>query len=168
MTNSNTNLSAASVRFAVDFINKKIIGTKASFDKASKGSGSIYEELASKVAAHPDYELVVKKQKSRSNKKKEVYSGLNFPFMEAYISIQSNSLVLMREYESVKKFAKKQKISIYPITKKWFLGNFDPNGTGFDMVAAKQEIIAAGLSIAVMEAYEEEAENNGTELGATA
>ena len=34
------------VRFTVDFINQKIIGTKASFDKASKGFGPIYEELA--------------------------------------------------------------------------------------------------------------------------
>ena len=28
------------VRFTVDFINQKIIGTKASFDKASKGKGA--------------------------------------------------------------------------------------------------------------------------------
>ena len=39
-------MATISERFIIDFINKKIIGTKASFDKASKGSGAIYEELA--------------------------------------------------------------------------------------------------------------------------
>ena len=39
-------------RFTIDFISKKIIGTQASFNKASKGTGEIYEELASKIARH--------------------------------------------------------------------------------------------------------------------
>ena len=39
-------------RFTIDFISKKIIGTQASFNKASKGTGEIYEELASKIAGH--------------------------------------------------------------------------------------------------------------------
>ena len=38
--------TASTVRFTINFIKKQIIGTKASFDKASKGSGPIYEELA--------------------------------------------------------------------------------------------------------------------------
>lgn len=45
--------TASTVRFTINFIKKQIIGTKASFDKASKGSGPIYEELAEKVAKHP-------------------------------------------------------------------------------------------------------------------
>ena len=45
-------------RFSVDFIGKMISGTKASFDKAKKGNGPIYEELARKVANHPDFDLV--------------------------------------------------------------------------------------------------------------
>ena len=52
-------MATISERFIIDFINKKIIGTKASFDKASKGSGAIYEELATKVAKHPAFELVI-------------------------------------------------------------------------------------------------------------
>ena len=59
-------MATISERFIIDFINKKIIGTKASFDKASKGSGAIYEELATKVAKHPAFELVIKEQKKRS------------------------------------------------------------------------------------------------------
>ena len=50
-------------RFTIDFISKKIIGTQASFNKASKGTGEIYEELASKIARHPNFEVAVKEQK---------------------------------------------------------------------------------------------------------
>lgn len=54
--NTTSTMATISERFIIDFINKKIIGTKASFDKASKGSGAIYEELATKVAKHPAFE----------------------------------------------------------------------------------------------------------------
>lgn len=128
------------VRFTVDFINQKIIGTKASFDKASKGSGPIYEELAEKVAKHPDFALIVKEQKKHTTKAKKTYNGMDFDFMEAYISTRKNAKQLMEEYEAVKKKAEDSKISVYPLTKKWFLGEFDPDKQGFDMEKAKKEI----------------------------
>ena len=37
------------VRFTIDFFEKEIIGTKASFNKAGKGCGPEYEELAEKI-----------------------------------------------------------------------------------------------------------------------
>ena len=89
-------------RFTIDFVNKKIIGTKASFDKAGKGEGAIYEELATKIAAHPDFELVVKEQKKRSNKAKQTYDGLTFDLMKTFIAIQPNSASLMNGYEGAK------------------------------------------------------------------
>ena len=128
------------VRFTVDFINQKIIGTKASFDKASKGFGPIYEELAEKVAKHPDFALIVKEQKKHTTKAKKTYYGMDFDFMEAYISTRKNAKQLMEEYEAVKKKAEDSKISVYPLTKKWFLGEFDPDKQGFDMEKAKKEI----------------------------
>ena len=128
------------VRFTVDFINQKIIGTKASFDKASKGFGPIYEELAEKVAKHPDFALIVKEQKKHTTKAKKTYNGMDFDFMEAYISTRKNAKQLMEEYEAVKKMAEDSKISVYPFTKKWFLGEFDPDKQGFDMEKAKKEI----------------------------
>ena len=79
------------VRFTVDFINQKIIGTKASFDKASKGFGPIYEELADKAAKHPDFALIVKEQKKHTTKAKKTYYGMDFDFMEAYISTRKNA-----------------------------------------------------------------------------
>lgn len=111
-------------RFVINFVDKTIIGTKASFDKAGKGEGAIYEELAAKVAAHSDFELVVKEQKKRSNKAKQTYDGLTFDLMKKFIAIQPNSASLMNGYEGAKKMAKEIGSSVYPFTKKWFLGQF--------------------------------------------
>ena len=68
-------------RFSVVFTEKKIIGTKASFSKASKGNGPIYEELARKVANHPDFALEVEEPKTKSVKPREVYKGMTVEFM---------------------------------------------------------------------------------------
>ena len=140
------------VRFTVDFINQKIIGTKASFDKASKGFGPIYEELADKAAKHPDFALIVKEQKKHTTKAKKTYYGMDFDFMEAYISTRKNAKQLMEEYEAVKKEAEDSKISVYPLTKKWFLGEFDPDKQGFDMEKAKKEISDYLIAKAVISA----------------
>ena len=45
--------------------------------------------------------------------------------MKEYISIQKNSKALMEAFEEVKKFAKEAKMSSYPVTKKWFLEQFE-------------------------------------------
>ena len=136
-------------RFIVDFLNKKIIGTKASFDKASKGISPIYEELTKKVKAHPDFKLEIKEQKKKSTHSKRTYDGMDYVFIETYIGIQKNAAQLMSEYHKVKNFAKESKISVYPIVKKWFLGVFDSDKKGFDMDIAKQEISDARLAAAV-------------------
>lgn len=128
------------VRFTIDFFGQKIIGTKASFTKASKGSGAEYEELAAKMAAHPDFELVVKEQKHKATRAKRVYDGLDFPFMEDYISIKPNADILMKEYEAVKKAAENASKKTYPLTKKWFLGTFGTKENPFDMEKAHKDI----------------------------
>ena len=128
------------VRFTIDFINKKIIGTKASFDKASKGFGPAYEELSEKISKHPDFTLEVKEPKKHTTKAKRTYNGMDFDFMEAYIETRENAEQLMTEYKSVRAKAKEWGMSIYPFTKKWFLDKFDPNGEGFDMEKAKEKI----------------------------
>ena len=140
------------VRFTVDFINQKIIGTKASFDKASKGFGPIYEELAEKVAKHPDFALTVKEQKKHTTKAKKTYNGMDFAFMKAYISTRKNAEQIMKEYEAVKKMAEDEGISVYPFVKKWFLGEFDPDKQGFDMEKAKKEISDYLIAKAVISA----------------
>lgn len=127
-------------RFTINFLEKTISGTKASFDKASKGISPIYEELTTKTNAHPDFELVIKEQKHKTARAKRTYEGMDFKFMEAYINIQVNATVLMNEYKAIVKYANDTKISVYPFVKKWFLGTFDPDKEGFDMAKAKQEI----------------------------
>ena len=130
----------SSVRFTVDFINNSIIGTKASFNKASTGFGPIYEELAEKIAKHPGFKLKVKEQKKHTTKAKRTYNGMDFTFMEAYIETRPNAKQIMAEYEYIKATAKENKMSVYPFTKNWFLCEFAPDGEGFDMAKAKKEI----------------------------
>lgn len=153
-------ISTENARFTINFIDKAITGTKASFDKAGKGVSPYYEELTTLINAHPKFSLVVKKPKKKSKKPKRTYRLMNFAFMEAYISIQSNSELLAKEYKSVKAYAKNAGFSIYPFTKKWFLGEFDPNKEGFDMKKAIEKITQAGIDNAVLnaETYEEETE----------
>ena len=115
-------------RFVINFVDKTITGTKASFAPAVKGEGKIYTELAT--------ELVIKEQKKRSNKAKQTYDGLNFDLMEKYIKIQPDAETLLRAYNGAKKMAKDTGGSVYPFTKKWFLGQFE----NFDVAKAKEAI----------------------------
>ena len=131
----------SSVRFTLVFADKTIVGTKASFTKAGKGFGPEYEELAEKMAKHPNFALVVKVPKKASKKVKKTYNGLTFRLMERYIRIQSNKAVLMEEYNAIKAFAKEDGHSIYPLTKQWFLGTFKD----FDVDKAKKAIADAGI-----------------------
>jgi len=150
------------VRFTVDFINKKIIGTKASFDKASKGFGPIYEELAAKLAKHPDFTPEVKEQKKHSTKAKKTYEGLDYKLMEDYIRIQANGIKVMRKYEAVKKFAKKAGKTVYPIVKKWFLDTYED----FDVNEAKEAICNALITNATDSVSDEKQTNSTEELKA--
>ena len=138
--------------FSVDFFNTKITGTKASFNKASKGNGPAYEELTALIARHPDFTLVVKEPKKHTTKAKRTYNGMDFPFMEAYIQTRVNAEQIMAEYEAVKQMAEDANISVYPFTKKWFLGEFDSNGEGFDMEQAKKEIADYRIAKAILTA----------------
>lgn len=135
-------------RFTINFIKKEIIGTQASFDKASKGFGSIYEELADKVAKHPDFALTVKEQKRQITRAKRTYDGLDFKLMEDYIAIQKNGETLRREYDAVKAMAKSAGKSLYPITKKWFLDKFSTEKKPFDVKEAKEAITEAMIASA--------------------
>ena len=49
------NTTKSNVRFTINFFEQTITGTKASFSKAGKGFGPEYEELTSKMAAHPGF-----------------------------------------------------------------------------------------------------------------
>ena len=144
MTKANKNF------FSVNFFDGTIYGTKASFNKASKGNGPAYEELTALISRHPDFKLVVKEPKKHTTKAKRTYNGMDFPFMEAYIQTRVNAEQIMAEYEAVKQMAEDANISVYPFTKKWFLGEFDPDKQGFDMDKANEEISNYRIAKAVL------------------
>ena len=137
---SNTTSSAKSVvRFPINFIDHTISGTKASFNKASKGFGPEYEELSAKIAAHPDFTLVVKEQKAKTTKAKRTYEGMDYKFMEDYIATFEDD-TMVKQYKAVKEMAESCGTKAYPLTKKWFLGKFSDMEGVFDMDAAKKDI----------------------------
>ena len=154
---NNQNTKKTNTHFIINFFDGEISGTQTSFNRAGKGVSPYYEELTTLINAHPEFKLGVKEPK-KSKKPKRTYRLMNFAFMEAYISIQSNSELLKKEYESVKAYAKNAGFSIYPFTKKWFLGEFDPDKEGFDMKKAIEEITQAGIDKAVLNANEDETE----------
>ena len=137
--NTITTTSKSAVRFTLNFFDKTITGTKASFNKANKGFGPEYEELTSKMAAHPDFTLVVKEQKTKTTRAKRTYEGMDFKFMEDYIATFEDASVV-KEYEAVKKMAEDCGTKAYPLTKKWFLSKFSDMEGSFDMEAAKKDI----------------------------
>ena len=137
--NAITSSSKSAVRFTLNFFEKTITGTKASFNKANKGYGPEYEELTAKMAAHPDFELRVKEQKTKTTKSKRTYEGMDYKFMEDYIATFEDAS-LMKKYEAVKKMADDCGTKAYPLTKKWFLGKFSDMEGGFNMDEAKKDI----------------------------
>lgn len=138
------------VRFTINFFGKTITGTKASFNKAGKGYGPEYEELAEKMANHPDFQLVVKEQKHQTARAKRTYDGMDFKFMEDFIATQANAEVLRKEFEAVKKKAVECGTKKYPLTKKWFLGKFSTETKPFDMNEAKETIAQFRIAQAEM------------------
>lgn len=159
MTNEKTNTKTY---FTINFFEGTISGTKTSFNRAGRGISPYYEELTEKMNAHPTFTLVIKEPKKKSDKPKRTYFGMDFKFMEKYISIQKNSEQLMVEYKAVKKFAEDAHLSVYPTTKKWFLGEFDPDGEGFDMAKAKEEIKQFGMGNAILNAQKENDDTSQT------
>lgn len=154
--------SNSNVRFTLDFFKKTIIGTKASFNKANKGFGPEYEELTAKMAAHPDFELRVKEQKTKTTKSKRTYEGMDFKFMEDYIATFED-VSLAKEYEAVKQMAEDCGTKAYPLTKKWFLGKFSDMEGGFNMDEAKKDIAdfrIAKAQASILEVVSAAAEQN--------
>ena len=133
------NTTTSSVRFTINFFNKTITGTKASFNKANKGFGPEYEELTAKMAAHPDFSLVVKEQKTKTTKSKRTYEGMDYKFMEDYIATFEDE-TMVKAYKAVKQMAEDCGTKAYPLVKKWFLSKFSDMEGGFDMEAAKRDI----------------------------
>ena len=136
--NAITSSSKSAVRFTLNFFEKTITGTKASFNKANKGYGPEYEELTAKMAAHPTFKVIEKEP----NTKKNTYEGLDFPMMQNYINTLPNAEEMMAEFIAVKEMAGGK----YPLVKKWFLDTFKGDANTFKVSEAKKQIATAKVN----------------------
>ena len=117
-------MSNTNVRFTLNFTNNTIVGSKASFKKAGKGFGPMYDELTALMAKHPDFEVEVKEQK-KSDKPKQTYKGMDVKFMLDYASAVGEAR-FRTDMEAVRDFTKKSDGSVYPIIKRMFLEHYAP------------------------------------------
>ncbi len=123
MKNANT-----TNRFTLDIPNRVIVGSKASFDKAGKGQGPVYDELARLMALHPNFGFEVKVPEQRSAKPKQTYKGMDIPFMLDYASAVGEA-DFRQKMELVERFAKNADKKVYPIVKRLFLTHYAPGET---------------------------------------
>ena len=115
--------TSTTARFTLNFVGNTIVGTKASFDKAGKGSGAIYNELVALMVKHPTFGFEVKKQEKRSAKPKQTYPGMDCDFMRDYLAAKEMTDAL-NTFNQVEAFAENSKKSKYPLLKKFFLKQF--------------------------------------------
>lgn len=108
--------NTTSVRFTLNFSAKTIVGTKASFDKASKGFGPVYEELSALMAKHPTYGVEIKEPKKPA-KDKRTYAGMDIAFMRDFLTANDDSITL-KTLNDVIAFAKNAGKSVYPLAKR--------------------------------------------------
>lgn len=106
---------AVSSRFVLDFANKTIVGSKASFDKAGKGKGDAYEKLVSLMAKHPDFVCVVKEPKEPA-KPKQTYKGMDIDFILDYLAAIGDTKTLDKVNDVIA-YAEKDKLKKYPLVK---------------------------------------------------
>ena len=127
----------SSARFHINFAGKQIVGTKASYDKAGKGYGPIYDELVSLTKKHPTFACVVVAPK-KPVKPKQTYKGMDVDFMLDYASAVGDN-AFRKVMEGVRDFAKEQKLSVYPLVKRVFMKNYAPKGY-FPYAVAKEKV----------------------------
>lgn len=159
---SNRTTSTADVRyFHFNMFGKKIIGTRAAFNKANKGVGAPYEQLAEMMEKQPTFTFEVIEPKHRSRKPKETYDGMTIHWMRDYIEMIGDA-DFSRLFEQVIRFAKNSKKSKYPLAKKFFLKHFeDADGKiNFDYAKAKADVENYLVSKTELDKSETEAAKN--------
>ena len=123
----------ASVRFTLNFANKTIVGTKASFNDAGKGYGPVYDELVALMAKHPSFGVEIKTPRQPANK--QTYKGMDIPFMRDYLLGMGDNITL-KTMDDVIAFAEKDGGSKYPLAKRVLFDAYED----FDYVEAKRVV----------------------------
>lgn len=144
--------------FTYNFVEKTIVGTKASINRANACKEPEYSELCAKMAEHPDFKVEIKVINTKKDKK--TYSNLTIKKMEDYILLQ-NDTEKFKEFKTLQDLAKAMGAK-YPICKKWFLSQYpefknseDDNKTR-DALLAEKTALLAKLDISEEELLEEE------------
>jgi hypothetical protein len=97
----------------IDYAKKNIEITK-SFEKKAREYGSVaYHELSKVRNEFPSFDIVIKAPKVSNT-----YKGMDFDFMEEYISKQTNAEELMADFKKLR-----EKIN-YGEMRQWFIGKF--------------------------------------------
>lgn len=125
--------NSVAVRFTLNFANKTIVGTKASFDKAGKGTGFIYEELVALMEKHPTFGFEVKKQEKRTSKPRQTYKGMDIDFICDFLAAKDDTKTLKTVNEVIA-FAKAVKKHAYPLVKRVLFDAYEE----FDYSSAKK------------------------------
>ena len=138
-------------RFTLNFANKTIVGTQASFNKASKGSGPVYDELMKLVEKHPDFGYEIKEQKRKSQKPKRTYPGMDIEFIRDFIMAKGDANNLV-SFNMLMAYAKKTNSSKYPLAKKFLFDVYDTEKSPFNYEQAKELVKEFRFTKALAEA----------------
>lgn len=119
--------------FAINFAENTIVASKTTLKKASVPNSPEYKALMKLMKQNPTFTIAEKEIKKAEGKNN--HKGLDKAFIEKYISIQSNSDDLNKQY------AKASEMGKFPLVRKWFLITFK----NFNLEEAKKEIEQAAL-----------------------
>lgn len=100
----------------VDHASKKIIIGRTFSQKQSDIESDEYKKLCEVVQTFPEYNVEVKQIKK--NPHKESYRGLNYEYMEMYISVKGTSFD-RQEYDDMRLLAECHS-KRFPVIKQWF------------------------------------------------
>ena len=104
----------------IDHEEQKIILCRDFDEKARNGESAEFKKLCEIIQMFPGYK--VKRRTIAKKKNKEAYNGLNYEYMEKYISEYGDSLI-MDEYKDLRYISQCHSVR-FPVIKAWFLKKF--------------------------------------------
>lgn len=106
--------------FHFDLAEKKIVGTRAAFNKANKGVGEAYDQLADLMTKQPTFTFeIIEPERS-----KRTYKGMDIAFMRDFL-IANDDLITLKTLDDVVAFAEASGKSKYPLAKRVLFGIYD-------------------------------------------
>lgn len=148
-------------KFNYNFVNKTIVGSKRSIERANKGLSPEYQELTYMLSQHPDFTVVEKV--IQVNESKKTYNKLTLDRMKEYIETQANAEEKIKEFEAIKKVAKARG-ALYPLSKKWFLATYPEYKT--NEISAEQASVLLANAAAALDEIDENETNETLEKAA--